>query len=1556
MSHQDLTTRRRRAAACAAVLGTLFLGLSATVAGAEPGWQYVPAPQVVEAVPPLPGPDQFAVRLYLDDDAAEGAVGVAAQAARQFLWFNRFTPGGPFSLEEVWVLFPSGPNVNVGGAVQLAIYEDQDGDPTNGATLLASFDETIQAADGNTFSVYSLPSPVAFNGVGDLLVGVVPRFIQSGVTPPTQPAAIDTTASQGRSWLASWTGDPPDPPALTPPPDQQIVVVDSFLAGNWMIRAFGSTPAAITVPTLGGAGLAVLVVALALASFFLLRRRRAAVLLLTTLVAWGWAQAAAAQTTIDSFTTNQASILAPPGGASNVATGGADILGGRRYLSPTNLSGAGPTTVAVSGGNLTFSVTNTTPDSRGLATVRWDGTTGIGPSPTPSIGPVNLTSGGASGLRIRVASTSVAGVELEMTVYTDSSNLSRAGRRLPLVAAPTDFFLPFSEFRLAGGSGADFTTVRALVLVVRGTEVSASIDEIVTGTPSLAATKVDTQTVDNDSDTRVDPGDRVRYTITLTNTGSEAKTVHLADTIDANTTLVGGTVSSTPIARNDQYLWFGNVSFATDGSPAKPHLLANDSDPDGNTLTVVGGSFPVATVQGGSLTLVDASTGAFSYSPPVGFSGVDSFNYTVQDPGGLMSTATATLVLNGVVWFVDDSNTTPPFNGTQTDPFPALASLNGAGGAGDADGPNDTIFVFDDDGTPYAGGLELEASQQLIGEGEGLVLGGTTIVPAGGRPQITNAGGVGVLLSTNNVLRGFDTQASAGVGIAGSNFGTLTAANVNVLAAGGAALDLNTGVLASTFGTLASTGTGGQRGILLQAVSGSLTASTTTLTNPTTQGIRVANSPGVSLNFGATTITDNAIGSGPTATGIDVATGNGGGSSFTFSSLSMVTDAGTGILANNSGTLNIAGTSNSLVANGGPALDISSTSLGSGATFSTLSSTNSLTKGINLDTVSGGLVANGGSLSNAGGISFDLNAGSSTVTYAGSISNIANVLLIDVSARTGGTVTFSGNLSSTSAGNGINVASNTGGTINFSGSTKTLTTGADAAVTLSSNGGATINFTGGGLAISTTSGTGFNATGGAAAITVQGSGNTIASTTGTALNVASTTIGASGLTFQSIASNGAASGIVLSSTGANGGLTVTGTGSANSGGTIQSSTGPGISLSSTQSVSLSWMRIQNGGDDGIRGSNVNGFSLIQSTVSANGNAANENGLDFTELAGSAQITSSTITGSATHNAIIVNSSATLNPLTVTGSTVSSNSSTLGDDGLQCSVTGTGSITVSVTGSIFTANRGDHFQAVATNAGNLNVTFTGNTLTGGNASPLGQGVTVNAAAGVPGYTGSVVYNISNNTINGAVLNAIQTNLGTSAAGATMSGTIANNQIGTAATFQSCSTQGSGIGLDAHGNGTHTVAVTGNTIRQCFDRGISVLANDGSGTLNMTVTGNTLLHTDGTNSREAFFVNNGSADPNIFGVPDAHFVCLTLGGAGANANTLSHGPGAPDDFRLRQRFNSTIRLPGYAGAATDTAAVVTFVKGNNLPAGTLVGSATVNSPPGGGFVGGAACPLP
>ncbi len=184
------------------------------------------------------------VNLILDDGSPENYIGLNdGISGYQLLWLNRFTPNPadfPFQLETISVLFGS-TNVPLGGPVDLVVYEDTDGDgdPSN-ATVVAVYNETVLANDGVTWSDYTLATPLVLNGPGDVLIGAINRYQESGVEPADFPAALDQTATQQRSWVGSWSTDPPAPPVL--PPDSLWDIIDAFgFAGNWMIRGSGET-------------------------------------------------------------------------------------------------------------------------------------------------------------------------------------------------------------------------------------------------------------------------------------------------------------------------------------------------------------------------------------------------------------------------------------------------------------------------------------------------------------------------------------------------------------------------------------------------------------------------------------------------------------------------------------------------------------------------------------------------------------------------------------------------------------------------------------------------------------------------------------------------------------------------------------------------------------------------------------------------------------------------------------------------------------------------------------------------------------------------------------------------------------------------------------------------------------------------------------------------------------------------------------------------------------------------------------------------------------------
>lgn len=96
-------------------------------------------------------------------------------------------------------------------------------------------------------------------------------------------------------------------------------------------------------------------------------------------------------------------------------------------------------------------------------------------------------------------------------------------------------------------------------------------------------------------------------------------------------------------------------------TPVTINVLANDSDPDGDPLSVSSTTPPA------NGSVVVNADGTVTYTPDPGFSGTDTFNYTVIDAQGSTSTATVTL----------DVSATPTVPGTLS-AIPAVTSSDGA--------------------------------------------------------------------------------------------------------------------------------------------------------------------------------------------------------------------------------------------------------------------------------------------------------------------------------------------------------------------------------------------------------------------------------------------------------------------------------------------------------------------------------------------------------------------------------------------------------------------------------------------------------------------------------------------------------------------------------------------------------------------------------------------------------------------------------------------------------------------------------------------------------------
>ncbi|MBI4751529.1 MAG: DUF11 domain-containing protein [Acidobacteria bacterium] len=494
--------------------------------------------------------------------------------------------------------------------------------------------------------------------------------------------------------------------------------------------------------------------------------------------------------------------------------------------------------------------------------------------------------------------------------------------------------------------------------------------------PIISATKVDSLITDNDSDTLVDPGDTLRYTITINNTGSDATGLGLTDTISANTTLVGGSVEVSPVAIDDTYAAVGNVRIQV---PAGSGVLANDflGTP---TATLTGGTF--TSTNGGNVTL--NTDGSFSYNPPAGFEGTDTFNYTVTNAVG-SNTGSVSITVSGMIWFINnalgsagDGRLTSPFNSLS-----AFAAINNGTGSNPA--ANDNIFLFTGSGA-YSATLTLLNGQKLIGQGADATLASITgLTPPsfsdafpttnGTDPTLTSSG-VTVTLAQNNRIQGLTLGNATTTDISGAGFGTLTLDDTTLNGTGGA-LTLSNGTLAATFDGISSTNAPTSGIAFSSNVIGSLSSPSTTITNPTQSGISIASSASGTFSFGNTALNM----SGSTAL-----SSTGSAATVNFQDLDIAPDSGVSAIGVSTFTGTLTSTTGTIACSNVQAISIAGTSSASRANLNmvlTSVSTSSATNGITLTNVAKASGAtNSFTITGDGGGSN--NASGGTITGSGS--------------------------------------------------------------------------------------------------------------------------------------------------------------------------------------------------------------------------------------------------------------------------------------------------------------------------------------------------------------------------------------------------------------------------------------------------------------------------------------------------------------------------------------------------------------------------------------------
>ncbi len=465
----------------------------------------------------------------------------------------------------------------------------------------------------------------------------------------------------------------------------------------------------------------------------------------------------------------------------------------------------------------------------------------------------------------------------------------------------------------------------------------------------------------------------------------------------------------------------------TPKSIADTNVLGHYAPLDGvSSLSAVAG---LGAGTNGNATLV---AGNYIFNPNVGVTGAATFKYRVSDGAGCtIPDQSADVSISNMVWYVD-SSAAAGGDGRGSSPFQNFSNINGAGGAGDSDAPNDFIYVLK--GIGYTTGLALENGQRLVGESVDLIVNSQTLRPAtpANVPTLTNGAGNGITLAIGNTVSGFLVGTVSGTKLIGSSVGTATVNNLT-LNGGGAALNINGGNLAVTIDSLSSTSS--TNALTLTGVTGSLTVNagvisgssgadvlisggTANLTfagsinNTSGRSVDIQNRTAGSVTFSGE-ITD-------TASGIFLNANSGSSINFT-GGLNLSTGSNNAFTATGGGTVsatqNNTSVVNTLTTTTGTALNISSTTIGgSGLTFRSISSSGA-TNGISLVSLGGGSLivtgdgsgranGSGGSISNAITEAVHMLTNSGNVTF-NSMNFVMNTSAIDgilVDNNAGGTI------------------------------------------------------------------------------------------------------------------------------------------------------------------------------------------------------------------------------------------------------------------------------------------------------------------------------------------------------------------------------------------------------------------------------------------------------------------------------------------------------------------------------------------------------------------------
>lgn len=296
-------------------------------------------------------------------------------------------------------------------------------------------------------------------------------------------------------------------------------------------------------------------------------------------------------------------------------------------------------------------------------------------------------------IQVLANDTDPDGDELTVTIAVPAGDgEAAANSEGEVVYTPDTDFVGVDTFRYQIADGAGETSIATVTVTVSNVNAPPDANDDDGSTQEEVAVSIDV--LDNDSDpdgdaltvtittapingTAAVSGGVVLYTPEADFSGTDQFTYQVADpdgaTDSAVVSILVSNVNVAPVAVDDEITTEVN-------DPVRISVLVNDTDADGDTLSIVDSSQPdngSAVVRGVSII----------YTPATGFAGVDSFNYQITDGNDGNSTATVTVTVTG-------GNTAPVAeNDSAATPENTAVSINVLDNDSDADGDALSISV-----------------------------------------------------------------------------------------------------------------------------------------------------------------------------------------------------------------------------------------------------------------------------------------------------------------------------------------------------------------------------------------------------------------------------------------------------------------------------------------------------------------------------------------------------------------------------------------------------------------------------------------------------------------------------------------------------------------------------------------------------------------------------------------------------------------------------------------------------------------------------------------------